>query len=78
MTQSLIQYLIVGLIVAAAAWHAGSKYLPKSWRARLGYKSKAAGCASGCDSCNNCETPAVPPAQSPEQGKHRVIKLHMQ
>lgn len=53
----MIENLIVMLIVGASAWYAGARYLPATWR---GQKAKA-GCGSGCDSCNACETPAVEP-----------------
>ena len=62
----MVQNLIVALIVGASAWYAGAKYLPAKW---IG-KKKAAGCASGCDTCNNCEPAA------PVETKYPVIKLH--
>ena len=64
----MLQNLIVALIVGASAWYAGAKYLPAKW---IG-KKKAAGCASGCDTCNACETPVQTPSKYP------VIKLHQQ
>jgi hypothetical protein len=64
----MVQNLIVALIVGGSAWYAGMKYLPAKWIGR----KKAAGCGSGCDSCNSCETPVPVPAET----KYRVIKLH--
>ncbi len=66
----MLQNLIVVLIVIVAAWYAAMKYLPAAWRARLGPAKPAAGCGSGCDTCNNCAAPA------PALGTQRVIKLH--
>ena len=64
----MLQNLIVALIVGGSAWYAGAKYLPAKW---IG-KKKAAGCGSGCDTCNACDTPA------PASSKYPVIKLHQQ
>jgi len=64
----MVENLIVMLIVGASAWYAGARYLPAKWR---GQKAQAkAGCGSGCDSCNACETPAAPSAG------RRVITIH--
>ena len=72
MIEQSIQYVIVGLIVGGSAWYASLKYLPKSWRRKLGQKPAAGGgCGSGCDACGSCETAA--PALD---AKHRVISLH--
>lgn len=55
----MFENLIVMLIVGGSAWYAGARYLPAKWR---GKKARPkAGCGSGCDSCNACETPAVQP-----------------
>ena len=62
----MVQELIVALIVGAAAWYTGTKYLPAKWIGR----KKASGCGSGCDTCNACET--APPTAT----KYPVIKLH--
>jgi hypothetical protein len=84
----MLQYLVVGLIVLAAALYAAAKYLPLAWRRKFVYKfsdgsgrgllarwlDKDAGCGSGCKTCNTCATPAEPSA--PAGGKHRVIRLH--
>ncbi len=71
MVENLLQNLLVGLIVLAAAWYAGARYLPRSWRRKLGQKqAAAAGCGSGCDSCGSCDSPA------PAATKRRVIVLH--
>ena len=69
----MLQNLIVVLIVGASAWYAGMKYLPPAWRARLGWAKPAAGCGSGCDTCNKCNNGAEP---EPVSGAQRVIKLH--
>ena len=71
----MLDNLIVALIVGVSAWYAASKYLPASWRKRLGRDGGAgcgSGCGSGCDSCNSCETPQTPAAP---EGR-RVIKIH--
>lgn len=66
----MAEYLIVALIVGGSAWYAGMKYLPAKWRRRLGQKKPAAGCGSGCDSCNACAD------EKPAAAQTRVIKLH--
>ena len=65
----MVQYIIVGLIVLAAAFYVLGKYLPRSLRQRLfGKAAVDTGCGSGCGSCQSgCETPA--------DGK-TVVKLH--
>ena len=79
----MLEYAIVGLIVAAAAFYAARKFMPAAWRKRLSYRlggSDAAlgrllntdpGCGSGCDTCKACADPA--PAHA--DGK-RVINIH--
>ena len=63
----MLDYLIVGLIVLAAAIYTLRKYAP-----RLFGKSSGGGCDSGCSNCaSGRETPA-----QPEAGRQRVIKLH--
>ncbi len=64
----MIENLIVVLIVGAAAWYAGVRYLPAKWRGQKA--APKAGCGSGCDSCNACATPAAEPSA------RRVIKIH--
>ena len=85
----MIQYLIVGLIVACAALYAAAKYLPKSWRERLVHKLSGgtgrgrivkwlgtdSSCGSGCDSCGTCETAPLPDTDA--QGR-KVIQVHVQ
>ncbi|WP_322403122.1 DUF6587 family protein [Massilia luteola] len=85
----MIQYLIVGLIVALAALYAAAKYLPKTWREKLVYKlSRGTGkgrivtwlgtdssCGSGCDSCGTCETTPLP--ETDAKGR-KVIQVHVQ
>ncbi|MFL6659316.1 MAG: FeoB-associated Cys-rich membrane protein [Massilia sp.] len=66
----MVQNLIVVVIVAASAWYAAGRYLPASWRGRKA-AAKAAGCGSGCDTCNACAEPA-PPSPTAQ----RVIKIH--
>lgn len=72
----MAEYLIVGLIVLAAALYVLRKYLPRALRERFfGKQAASAGCASGCGSCGSgCETPATPGQQAPDG--RRVIKLH--
>ena len=87
----LLQYLVVGLIVVAAAWSAARRHLPRSLRARLfGQSAPAAGgCDSGCGSCGTgCATPVVdggadaganeqrPADASADGSARRVIRLH--
>ena len=65
----MIENLIVMLIVCVAAWYAGKRYLPATWRGKKA-AAKAAGCGGGCDTCGACETPV-------EQSKaRRVIEIH--
>ena len=83
----LLQYLVVGLIVLAAAWSAARRHLPRGLRARLFGESAPArgGCDSGCGSCGTgCATPVVD-AGADEQSRadtsadgsaRRVIQLH--
>jgi hypothetical protein len=85
----MIQYLIVGLIVAAAALYAVVKYLPKAWRERLVHRlSDGSGkgrivkwlgtdssCGSGCDTCGTCETTPLP--EQDAKGR-KVIQVHVQ
>ena len=85
----MIQYLIVGLIVAAAALYAAVKYLPKAWRERLVHRlSDGTGtgrivqwlgtdssCGSGCDTCGTCETTPLP--EQDAKGR-KVIQVHVQ
>ncbi len=75
------QTLIISCIVAAAALHAGGKYLPASWRRRVvrgarvskmaAWLDTRSGCGGGCSSCNACAETAAP-----EAGARNVIKLH--
>ncbi|MES2149272.1 MAG: DUF6587 family protein [Pseudomonadota bacterium] len=80
----MIQNLAVALIVALAALHACSRYLPAAWRQRIVYvltRGNArqsfmakwfrteASCGSGCETCKACAEPAAPTGQ-------RVIKIH--
>jgi len=68
----MLEYVIVGLIVAAATLYVLKKYLPQTLRARLFGKAPVqdAGCGSGCGSCGSrCDTPATP-------GKAQFITLH--
>jgi hypothetical protein len=80
------QELVVGIIVALAAFSALAKYLPAAWRRALvhrlskgGRQSRlvkmldtSASCGSGCDSCKTCDTPDPAPAP----GSRKVIKIH--
>lgn len=79
---ALLANLLVGLAVAAAFAQACRRYLPLAWRrglraalvrrgllAPLAEASQAAGCGTGCSSCNGC-APAVPAL-----GAARVIPI---
>lgn len=71
----MLEYLVVGLIVAAATFYVLRKYLPKSLRARLFGKAavKNDGCGSGCGSCGTgCDSPAAPG----DPARESVIKIH--
>lgn len=70
----MLEYLVVALIVAVAAWYAASRYLPAGLRKKLFGKKKASGgCGSGCSSCGTCEDA---PAAANAPGAPRVISLH--
>ncbi|NHZ65002.1 hypothetical protein [Massilia genomosp. 1] len=77
----MLDYLIVGLIVAVAAWYAASKYLPNRLRNKLFGKKTASGgcgCGSGCGSCGTCEDgPAAPRTNADAPPSQRVIQLHL-
>jgi hypothetical protein len=66
------QQMIVGAIVAACAFHAGTRYLPLAWRRRIVYALTRRGfdqarlarlfktepsCGSGCGSCGASSSP---------------------
>lgn len=87
------QELIVGLIVAACAFHACTKYLPAAWRRQIvhalsqrGFNQEKmaklfktqASCGDGCGSCGSCDTPAAPDAPKDTGVSRRVIHLHVQ
>jgi hypothetical protein len=86
------QQAIVAIIVAAAALHACTKYLPATWRRRIVhfltlrgfnqdklarlFKTQSS-CGDGCSSCGSCDTDT--PASPPDApASRRVIKLHVQ
>ncbi len=65
------QEIIVGLVIAAAALHFSTRYLPAAWRRRIvhflsqrGVKQEraakffrtSASCGSGCGSCGSCDS----------------------
>ncbi len=76
MSSPVWQQVIVAVIVAAAALHFCTKYLPAAWRKQIVYfltrrgydQNKVAAlfntkssCGDGCSSCGSCEsTPAAP------------------
>jgi hypothetical protein len=84
----MIQTLIVGLIVAAAALYAAARYLPRTWRERLVHKLSGgtgkgrivqwlgtdSSCGSGCDTCGTCETTPLP--EQDAKGR-KVIQVHV-
>src|SRR5687768_17177827 len=57
----MLENVVVGLIVVAAAWYAARRLLPAPLRSRLFGKAGAGkgDCDSGCGSCGGCE--AAPP-----------------
>ena len=68
----MLEYVIVGLIVAAAAVWVCMKYMPMALRRRLSVRlaqhprvarwfGQQAGCGSGCDTCGTCDTPEPSP-----------------
>ncbi|RJG21940.1 DUF6587 family protein [Massilia cavernae] len=81
----MLEYAIVGLIVAVSAFFAVRGFIPASWRKHLSYRlggSESAlgrimntdpSCGSGCDTCKTCADDE--PAPAAEDGK-RVIKIH--
>ncbi len=94
MSAQLWQQVIVAVIVAAAALHFCTKYLPAAWRRQIVYflvkrgfnESKTAklfkttsSCGDGCGSCGSCDTtPAAAPSDTTSTPLKRVIKLHAQ
>ena len=80
------QELVVGIIVALAAFYAGARYLPTAWRRALVHRLSTGGrqsalvklldtsdsCGGGCNSCNTCDTPEP----TPPPGRGKVIKIH--
>ena len=84
----MIQYLIVGFIVAAAALYAAVKYLPRTWRERLVYKLSGgtgkgrivkwlgtdSSCGSGCDTCGTCATTPLPEKDAQDR---KIIPVHV-
>jgi hypothetical protein len=63
----MLEYAIVGLIVAVAVLYAARKFMPAAWRKRITYRlggtgsrlgrmmNADAGCGSGCDTCKACD-----------------------
>ncbi|MES2118508.1 MAG: DUF6587 family protein [Pseudomonadota bacterium] len=73
------QQVIVAVIVAAAALHFVTKYLPAAWRRQIVYLLARRGwdqnklarlfrtqssCGDGCSSCGSCDTPPATSATS--------------
>ena len=84
------QQVIVFCIVAAAALHASTKYLPAGWRRRIVHFLARCGasqpamaslfktapsCGDGCASCGSCASEAAPAIEP--VAAMRVIKLHV-
>ena len=79
----MLEYAIVGLIVAAAAFYAARKFMPFAWRKKLSCRvggtdsrfgrmlNPDSGRDSGCDTCKACADPAPAPP-----GDKRVITIH--
>ena len=87
------QEVIVFCIVAAAALHAATKYLPAAVRRRIVHLLTRCGadqakmaalfktgssCGDGCASCGSCGSGDQPAPPLDSPSKHRVIKLHAQ
>jgi hypothetical protein len=85
------QEAIVVCIVAAAALHAATKYLPAGARRRIVHLLTRCGadqarmaalfktadsCGDGCASCGSCGGGDAPAPPLEAPGKHRVIRLH--
>jgi hypothetical protein len=79
MSSPVWQQVIVAVVVAAAALHFCTKYLPSAWRKQIVYfltrrgydQNKMAAlfntkssCGDGCSSCGSCETTPAAPAGS--------------
>ena len=62
----LLENLIVALIVAASAWFALRRYLPRK-------KAAKGGCGSGCSSCDTC---GDAPSASTRAPSTHVVTIH--
>jgi hypothetical protein len=67
---NMLQYMVVGLIVAWAAWVAAARLMPRAWRSafrqriaaiarsiglsRLAQRLAAAPASTGCGGCDSC------------------------
>ncbi len=84
MSSQVWQQVIVGVIVAAAALHFCTKYLPAAWRRQIVYfltrrgydQNKVAAlfntqssCGDGCSSCRSCATTPAAPAEGADSAK---------
>lgn len=80
------QQVIVFVIVAAAALHFCTKYLPAAWRQQIVYALSRRGldqnklakifntkssCGSGCSSCGSCETTPAASSDAPPSSTPR-------
>jgi hypothetical protein len=68
----LLQFVIIGTIVALSAWTAFGKLAPKlrlRLLAALGHRpppsAAASGCDAGCSSCSGCAVNRAPAAEQP-------------
>jgi hypothetical protein len=52
----MLEGVLVGLIVAAAALHVGRRFLPRRWFGMRGAPATKAGCGTGCGTCGGCAT----------------------
>jgi hypothetical protein len=50
----MLEGILVGLIVAAAALHVGRRFLPRRWFAARGAAETKPGCDTGCGTCGGC------------------------
>jgi len=84
MSTPIWQQVIVAVIVAAAALHFCTKYLPAAWRKQIVYfltrrgydQNKVAAlfntkssCGDGCSSCGSCETTPAAAVESADSSQ---------
>lgn len=60
----MLEGVLVGLIVAAAALHVGRRFLPRRWFGTRGAAATKAGCDTGCGTCGGCGADSTAPGSS--------------